>query len=155
MATPNVIHSNAFGNSRLPSSSSPLTNNYHPTTNNYPYSVREPEGEYGTNNIAELIDNLLKQPLWPPFPDGAYLRSHQAARFYRLAHGAQALTHILNRSAHSRTMAQDYADAPAITVQPLTLYQESQIWNALTELGADLVKLADELQSQAAEEIVL
>jgi hypothetical protein len=142
MATPNVIHSNAFGNS-------PTYRNDYLASTFRPDSIREPEGEYGADNITEVIDNLLNQPLWPPFPDGGYLKPYQAARFYRLAHGTQALTHILSRSAHSHALTQDYADTSAIAAQPLTPYQESQIWNALTELGADLVKLAEELQTQA------
>jgi hypothetical protein len=144
MAKPHAVRRTTFTNSTLSSrkSSSPV----------HRYFVREPEAQYGANDLAAIIDNLLKQPLWPAFEHGAYLPSQQAKRIYRLAHGIQALTHILNRSAYARALAQDDAAAPTVvsikSAQSLNEYQESQAWGALIELGAELVKLVEDLHSQ-------
>jgi hypothetical protein len=133
MANPNVIDYATFSKSRA------LTRSFS--------EVREPDTEYGDNDLAAQITALLNQPLWPQFPDGAYLKADQATRFYRLAHAVNGLTHCLNRSANSHT-SQDYDDL-SNAAAPLTTYRQSQLWNALIELSGDLLKLADELQAQA------
>jgi hypothetical protein len=143
MANPNVIDYATFG--KYPARS---TNNYELTTNNY-LSVREDGGEYSKGQtFLDAVQALLDQPLWPQFPDGAYLNPTQAAQLYRAAQGIQGLTHILDRSAHSRGLSKDYDNEPD---NLLSQSQESQLRFALIEISAELVNLVDNLHSRATE----
>src|SRR4051812_2609688 len=94
MATANVIDYPTFSKSHLGSNSYPI-----PQLNQHRWFVREDEGEYG---------KLLNRPLWPQFPDGAYLKPAEASRFYRATQSVQGLVHILNRSNHLRGLNKDY-----------------------------------------------
>src|SRR5690349_11186238 len=106
MANPNVIDYVAFGK--------------YPTHTHF---VREDEGKYNKDQtLRDTIQSLLDKPLWPQFPYGAYLNPTQAAHLYRTAQGIQGLTHILDRSAHARSLTKDYDNEPDY---PLSELQES------------------------------
>jgi hypothetical protein len=136
MANPNVIDYTNFSNSYALS-----------RANHHHLSVRENEGEYGNSQtFLDSIQALLNQPLWPQFPNGAYLNPAQAARLYRAAQSIQGLTHILDRSAQSRGLTQDYENEPNCS---LSESQESQLRAALIEIGTELVNLADDLHCRA------
>jgi hypothetical protein len=91
----------------------------------------------------------LSAPLWPPFEDGVYLNSIEAARFYRAAMGITGLIHLLDRSNKLRGDIEHFEDA---TDLPLSQKHEDELWCALTTLSADLVYLAEELQQRAEEQ---
>lgn len=116
------------------------------------YQVREDEGEYHktTDDLLNKVNALLNEPLWPKFPDGIYLKPDEAERLYRLAHGAQGLIHILNRSIHLSSNAKGYEDEPDIW---LNEFQESQVWAAMIEMGRDLVSITDQLHGKTATDV--
>jgi hypothetical protein len=122
MATPNVIDYPTFSKYPAPTYSSA-----------HCYFVREEEPE---------SYSALSGPLWPRFPDGAYLKSAEASRFYRTTQGLQGLVHVLNRSIYLRSLTSDYENEPD---RSLGEVQESKLWAALIEIGADLGRLADDL----------
>jgi hypothetical protein len=127
-----------------------------PRVRRYPCEVREDEGNYSNNteDLLEKIKVLLDKPLWPEFPDGLYLKPEEAARLYRLTHGAQGLIHILNRSANFRRMAGDYEGEPNIGLSELL---ESQVWAALIEVGGKVASFDfdSQMRSSPASEICI
>jgi hypothetical protein len=131
MANPNVIDYATFG--KYPTLNIPSL---------HTHFVREDEGKYDNQQLLDKIQTLLNKPLWPQFPDGAYLNPAQAGRFYRVAQGMQGLSHILDRSAHLRGESEDYDNDPTPTLSQL---EESQLRTALIELSTELVNLADDL----------
>jgi hypothetical protein len=128
MATPNVIDCPAFSKPHLGSNSYLV-----PKPNQHRWFVREDEADYG---------KILNIPLWPQFPDGAYLKPLEASRFYRATQGIQGLVHLLNRSNHLRGLNKDYDGE---IDRPLSEAQESKLWAALIEIGVELGRLADDL----------
>lgn len=104
------------------------------------YEVREDEGSYtsSTDELLEKMKALFNKPLWPEFPDGVYLNSEEAARLYRLAHGAHGLIHILNQSTNLRRVSADYEGELGLG---LNEFLESQVWAALVEVGRGLVSI--------------
>jgi hypothetical protein len=119
-----------------------------PRADRYLWEVKEDEGSY-SSNVGELLEKmkkLLDMPQWPKFEDGVYLEPDEAAQLYRLAHGAQGLIRILNRSVHLRGTAKIYTVGQAIWLSELL---ESQCWAAVIETGEALVRISNELQHRA------
>jgi len=130
MANPNVIDYAQFGKYST-----------HNTQQLHTHFVREDEGKYENEQLLDKIQTLLEKPLWPQFPDGAYLNPTQAARLYRATQGIQGLTHILDRSAQVRSLSKDYDHEPS---NSLSETQEIQLRAGLIEIGTELVNLADD-----------
>lgn len=122
MANQNVIDYPAFGKETG-------------ITQLYEKNLREPEVEYGRDDLTAQIATLLNRPLWPLFPDGAYLNTKQARKLYRAAQGISGLIHVLNRSTYAGDMAMESLREP----------QQSKLWCALIELSEDVMRLADDM----------
>lgn len=103
-------------------------------------TLREPEAKYSNDDLYEKIAALLHRPLWPLFPEGAYLNTKQARKLYRTAQGIAGLVHILNRATY------------CTAAEPLHEPQQSRLWNALIELSDDALRLTDEMLHRASDD---